>query len=149
MGTSGISELPFVSEGLEYLIYEKAQQNGDVLSLIDSCTSTRYTAARIRRIVNSVLTGVTSEILAETNHTPYIKILGLKKSYSKLIKDIKNNTDCPVFTDAGHAVKLLNGNSRNLLENEKTATDNYVLGFTNSNARKGCQEYTAKVVILP
>jgi len=149
MGPSQISKLPFISEGLEYLIYDKAQENGNVISLIEACTSTRYTNARIRRIINSVLTGVTSEIICETQHTPYIKILGLRKSFSKIIKNIKNNSDCPVFSDAGHAVKLLKGNSRILLENEKVATDNYVLGFKKNNVRLGYQEYTVPIVILP
>ncbi|MBQ8827686.1 MAG: nucleotidyltransferase family protein [Clostridia bacterium] len=145
----GIRALPYVSEGFEYKLYEAACKTGDIDSLTDFCTSSRYTKTRVTRILTAILTGATAKSHeAWRNNLPYIKILGFKRSSAELISVISEKAHVPVIIQPAKAMKTLSESAKLLLGLEYFATDNYVLGFGNSSMQNAGQEFTRKSVII-
>ncbi|MBE7064443.1 MAG: nucleotidyltransferase family protein [Ruminococcaceae bacterium] len=145
----GIRKLPYISEGFEYKLYEAACKTSDLQSLIDFCVSSRYTRTRVKRILTSLLTGSSAFYAAKWhNNLPYIRVLGFKKDASQLISELSLSAEVPLIIQPAKALPHLPKSARQLLELEKEATDNYVLGYNNKNLRDAGQEYSKKVVII-
>jgi len=145
----GIRKLPYISEGFEYKLYEAACKTSDLQSLIDFCVSSRYTRTRVKRILTSLLTGSSAFYVAKWhNNLPYIRVLGFKKDASQLISELSLSAEVPLIIQPAKALPHLPKSARQLLEIEKEATDNYVLGYNNKNLRDAGQEYSKKIVIL-
>lgn len=147
MTAEDVSKLPFVSEGLEYKIIKEAVSNGSYNALRDACVSKRYTRGRISRILMSVVTGVTADLLKEFRNTPpYIKILGFNNTGRQLLSQISEKCTVPMFAQPSQGLFILTGNSKLVLEKEINATSVYMLGCPKVNARWGDAELTEKVV---
>ena len=145
----GIRKLPYISEGFEYKLYEAACKTSDLQSLIDFCVSSRYTRTRVKRILTSLLTGSSAFYSAKWhNNIPYIRVLGFKKDASQLISTLSASAKVPLILQPAKALPNLPKSARQLLELEKEATDNYVLGYNNKDLRDAGQEYSQKVVII-
>lgn len=149
LGPSGIKKLPFVSEGLEYRIYEGACKFTSLTELLTFCTSLRYTETRIRRIITSILTGVSAELLDHYKTgvmVPYLKVLGVKDCAFPLMKNINEHSSVPIINCPGRDIRKLNNDGAALLLLEKTATDIYSMGYPNVKMRVAGQEFTRKLV---
>ena len=143
-----LSGLPFIGEGLEYKLVKEAMNWGTLEELIDNCTSKRYPKGRIKRIVNSLLTGVCANLLEEYRYMPpYIRALGWNEKGQELFRRICRQSPVPVFAQCAEGLHILKGNALKVLENEIHATDLYALGFPDPKMRKGRMELTEKIVI--
>lgn len=144
-----LTNLPFISEGLEYKLVKEAKKCGTLEELIDSCTSRRYPRGRIRRIINALLTGVQADFLKEFRCTPpYIRALGWNTKGKELFQAISRQADTPVFAQCSEGLRILTGTARQVLEQEIRATDLYTLGFAAPQMRKGNMELTEKIVTV-
>ncbi len=149
MTAEDVRKLPFVSEGLEYKIIKEAVSNGSYSALRDACVSKRYTRGRISRILMSVVTGITKELLEEfKNEPPYVKVLGFNETGRKLLSEISEKCTIPMFVQPSQGLFILTGNRKLLLEKEISATSVYMLGCPAPEARFGDAELTEKVVKL-
>jgi len=149
MKTHEVAMLPFINEGLENKIVKEAVNNGTYSALRDACVSKRYTRSRISRILMSVVTGVTGELLEEFKYTPpYVKILGFNNIGRKLISEISEKCTLPLFAQPSQGLFILTGNNKLILENEINATSLYMLGCPSPDARNGDAELTEKVIKL-
>lgn len=95
MSLDDISNLPDVSEGLEYKIKDAALSSITLEELIEKIKNKRFTLARIQRILVTALLGITKYDFKMSKHTtPYIRVLGFtqkgKELLSKIVKTGKN-----------------------------------------------------------
>ncbi len=133
MSIKDISDLPEVTEGLEYLIKESSEYTNNILELINNIKSKRYTQNRIQRILLYALLNINkSDMEISKKVKPYVRVLGFSENGQKLLSEIsrKNN----VIT----SVKNFEKNNKNtklkrLLEIDKYATDIYTLGYSNNS----------------
>ena len=147
MTAEDVRKLPFVSEGLEYKIIKEAVSKGTYSSLRDACVSKRYTRGRISRILMSVATGITKDLLEEfKNDPPYVKILGFNETGKQLLSSISEKCTIPMFVQPSQGLFILSGNRKAVLEKEINATSLYMLGCPGTDARFGDAELTEKVV---
>ncbi len=146
MSTKDISNLPYVSEGLEYLIKESCEKTNNLYDLIDYIKSKRYTQSRIQRILLYALLNIKkSDMEMSKSVKPYIRILGFNANGQKLLSKISNKakviTSVKDFENNNKNVKL-----KRLLEIDKFATDIYTLGYSNNSMAN--LDYTNGLVII-
>ena len=95
MSLDEISNLPDVSEGLEYKIKDASLSSLTLEELIEKIKTKRFTLARIQRILVYALLGITKyDFEMSKKVTPYIRVLGFTKNgkelLSKIVKTGKN-----------------------------------------------------------
>ena len=144
-----ISELPDVTEGLEYVIKNAANSSNTLDDLLNMIKSKRYTKTRIQRILLYALLGITKKDIAMSKKIiPYTRILGFNAKGKELLSDIyESNNKINMIT----SVKKFADTNRNrdlmrLLEKDIFATNVYTLGYEyNSMANL---DYTSKMVVI-
>lgn len=151
LSAAGIRNCPYVGEGLEYKIYSAACECTDLESLVRTCTSLRYTASRIRRIVFSALLGLTREMAGSP--APYIRILGIKRSCGLLMDALTAQARVPVITSKAKFLKQAAASpeyaqAELFLQAENRAADIYVLGYPDASARRGYSEMTHPLIYV-
>lgn len=162
-GPEGIRELPFVTEGLENLLYAEGCKAQTLPELIENCTGARYTRTRITRILTCLLTGArrgdfprgsagADEPAARTLQVPYLRILGIKSTAKPLLSAISAaaaKTETPFFVGALPAKPdALSGRAAAAIRREARATDLYTLGIRNPALRRAGLEYTEPLIVL-
>ena len=146
MSVRDISNLPEVSEGLEYLIKESSEKTNSLLDVINNIKSKRYTQTRIQRILLYALLGINkSDMEMSKKIKPYVRILGFNDNGKKLLSKISNKTK--VIT----SVKDFENNNKNIrlkrmLDIDKYATDIYTLGYSNNSISN--LDYTNGLIII-
>ncbi len=145
--TKSISEirpLPYMEEGLENRLKEAAMESTSYNELVRDVVTKRYPASRIKRILFSILTGMTGEFLDElknNGYAQYIKILGFNETGRALLSDMKKKANLPIITKPASYNELGNKLAVKLFENESRATDAYVLGYPIPKERVGGMEF--------
>lgn len=127
-----IADLPDVSEGLENLIKNAADNCNDLKNLIDNIKSKRYTQTRIQRILLYALLGINKKMMDNSKKiVPYVRILGFTQKGKGLISEISRaNPKINMITSVKKYMEQ--NNSKQLMEMLKTdifATDIYTLGY--------------------
>ena len=146
MSIKDISNLPEVSEGLEYLIKESSEKTNSLLEVINNIKSKRYTQTRIQRILLYALLSINkSDMEMSKKIKPYVRILGFNDNGKKLLSKISNKTK--VIT----SVKDFENNNKNIrlkrmLDIDKYATDIYTLGYSNNSISN--LDYTNGLIII-
>ncbi|MBR0277765.1 MAG: nucleotidyltransferase, partial [Clostridia bacterium] len=112
-----ISILPDVSEGLENRIKEMAKKSLDIWELAEMIKTKRYTMARIRRIIINAVIGINKTDIGKSPE--YIRILGMNKKGTEVLKNLRSKTSVPIITKTADAPK-----SR-MLEIDTGASDIY------------------------
>ena len=134
MSVEDISNLPDVSEGLEFSIKNAANSCNTLDELITLIKSKRYTQTRIQRILLYALLGITKEDMEiSKNVVPYIRVLGFNDNGKKLVSEIsKNNPNLQIVTSVK---KFLDdnsdGNLGTLINKDIFVTDVYSIGYEN------------------
>lgn len=150
LGTDGLKNSPFVSEGLEYKIYKAACEHGTLEEVISECTSKRYTSSRIRRIILSSSLGIARENLCK--QVPYIRLLGMRRDCGELMEKLKSCARVPVITSKAKFIKQTDSCdddlAREFLKIENNAADLYSLAFFGANSRLGATEMTHPLVFV-
>lgn len=119
-----IRNAPDVSEGLENRIYNAILSATSLEELYDIIKTRRYTGSRIRRIITSLVLGITAEDRKQP--LPYIRVLGFNERGREILKAAKGRADLPIVTRAAE-IEELDQNARHIFEHECKATDLYNL----------------------
>ena len=116
-----------VTEGLENRILKASFKDVSFEELADAVSSKRYTVARIKRILCSVLLNITKD-MAKKNPS-YIRVLGFNQTGQKMLSVIGETARLPVITKAADYEKacdddifktdILSGDVYALLRNKK------------------------------
>lgn len=144
-----LSQLPYMGEGLENRLKQAALQSVSIHEMVSSVVTSRYPASRIKRILMSLLTGMTHEFLEElkdNGYAQYVRILGFNDTGRKFLSSIKKKAELPIITKAANFSKLLNPLARKLFEHEVRASDAYALGFPSPKARLGGSDFTTSPI---
>lgn len=132
MSTYEISNLPDVSEGLEFSIKNTANSCNSVVEFLNIIKSKRYTSTRLQRILLYSLLGITKkDILLSKKTQPYVRVLGFNERGKYLISEVaKANPRLNIITSVKKFVdKNPNRNLRLMLEKDIWATDVYTVGY--------------------
>ena len=142
MTVEEINNLPDVSEGLEYRIYDAVRTATSYNELLEKIKTKRYTLSRIRRILNYAYLGVTKDDLLLP--VPYIRVLGFNEKGARILKSVKNNSKLPVITRSAD-LKSLTEEGKKIFDMECKARDLYSLCLKNPD--KCGKEMTEKIII--
>ena len=135
MSIREIANLPDVSEGLENLIKNSADNCNDMSKLIANIKSKRYTQTRIQRILLYALLEIDKKMMEDSKKvTPYVRVLGFTNKGKELISEInKRNPKINMITSVKKFIEKNNKPSNRtimqMLQKDIFATDVYTLGF--------------------
>ncbi|WP_054740563.1 nucleotidyltransferase [Cellulosilyticum ruminicola] len=96
--------------------------------LIDMVSSKTYTRATVQRSLLRILLHITKEDISTLESlawTPYIRILGCKRSALSLLGKLSKKATCPVITNVGKSYVSLNKAQKCLMDYELKATALY------------------------
>ncbi|NLX63887.1 MAG: nucleotidyltransferase [Clostridiaceae bacterium] len=140
-----IRSLPYIEDGLENRLKQAAVESASYHEFVEKVVTKRYPASRIKRILISMLTGMSRELLEKlknNGYAQYIRILGFNETGRTLLSEIKKKAILPVITKPASINNLDNRLASELFEHEVRATNTYVLGYHNARHTIGNQEYT-------
>ncbi|HHV99894.1 MAG TPA: nucleotidyltransferase [Clostridiaceae bacterium] len=149
MKIEDIASLPYVTEGLENRIKAVSERVGTLDELIAGISTKRYPRTTIQRILFSIITGLTAKDLDDFNRNggpQYIRVLGFNRKGRELLAQIKKRATLPIIVKTADWKNSENVLLRRMLEIESSATDIYVLGYSNPEFRKAGQEFTQNLV---
>lgn len=132
MSIEEISNLPDVSEGLEYKLKQAANSCNSLIEFFNIVSSKRYTKTRISRILVYGLLGITKKDMQLSKSTiPYIRVLGFNRYGQNLLSMISNaNPKLPLVTSVRKFEETnKNKNLQAMLAKDIWATDVYTLGY--------------------
>ncbi len=148
MPLNSIASLPYMGEGLENRLKKAAIESVSFDDIVNKVVTSRYPASRIKRILFSLLTGMTEEFLNElkvNGYAQYIRVLGFNDAGRDLLSSMKKSASLPLLVKPANFLKLENL-AKKLFEHEIRATDAYVLGYSDPSQRIGGQEYTCSPI---
>ena len=137
MNIEEISNLPDVSEGLEFSIKKAANSCNTINEFLDIVKSKRYTVTRLQRILLYALLNISKEDmqLSKQVEMPYVRVLGFNDNGKKLISEIA--TKHPELKIITSVKKFVDTNSDKdlqvLFDKDVLATDVYSLTFENNS----------------
>lgn len=122
-----IRNIPDISEGLDYKIINEIKKSSSYDELLFNIKSKRYTLTRVSRILCQIYLGFESyDILSLRKASPqYIRVLGFNKTGQRILKMIKEKSDCSIIT------KMPKNDIDQMLKIDIDATNLYSL-LTNS-----------------
>ena len=153
MSIEEISNLPDVSEGLEFSLKSAADSCNSVIEFLNKIKSKRYTSTRIQRILLYALLGITKKDMEISKKTlPYIRVLGFNENGKKIISEVaKNNPKLKIVTSVKKFVDSNSNKNLNLLlDKDIFATNVYTIGFeydslNNLDFKNGLIKYDSPV----
>lgn len=147
MSTDEISNLPDVSEGLEFAIKSAVNQCNTTAELLSIINTKRYTQTRLKRIFLYALLGITKkDMQISKTIKPYIRILGFNNKGRELISEIsKQNRKLTIISSVK---KFMDSNSNKnlklMLEKDIWATNVFTLAYEYDSI--GNLDYTHKLI---
>lgn len=136
-----ISRISDVGQGLENRIYG-ARMAGSLDELLFTVKTKRYTMARIRRILLSLLIGVTKEDMKHL--PPYGRILAINERGREILAAAKGKAVLPYATSISK-LSQKNIRAKRFAELEVRASDIYGLALETVNSAQ--KDYRAKIII--
>jgi predicted nucleotidyltransferase len=136
-------DIPDVSEGLEYRIWEAAQEATSFYSLVGNIKTKRYTWTRIQRILLHFLLGYTktmSERFKAAGGPQYLRVLGFTDRGRILLKEMRERSRLPVVTKVNPVLKTP-GPAAEMLALDIVATNVHSLLYPAGAQRKSGQDY--------
>lgn len=136
IGSSGISALADVSEGLENPLYRAALSSSSCTELLCKVKTKRYTLARLRRILCYALTEAScklQDLAFEAHDSLYIRVLSVKKNRSDLLSELSERASLPVVISYSDT-EALPENAKKVLEHAKRAQLLHALAFPNDRS---------------
>ena len=149
MSIQEISELPDVSEGLEFALKNAANSCNSVVEFLNIIKSKRYTSTRIQRILLYSLLGITKKDMAISKKTtPYIRVLGFNDRGKFIISEIAKATPkLEIITSVKRFVDTnSNKNLQFMLDKDIWATNVYTVGYEYDSWNN--LDFTKKIVTL-
>lgn len=148
MSIEEISNLPDVSEGLEFSLKNAVNQCNSIVELLSIIKSKRYTQTRLQRILLYAILGITKKDMEISfSSTPYIRVLGFNEKGQELLSYIsKKNRKLEIVTSVKKFMdKNHNNNLELMMKKDIWATNVYTLGFEYES--KANLDYTHKLII--
>lgn len=130
-----------VCEGLEHRVLNAARDTDNFESLAEAVKSKRYTMSKIRRILISALLDFTKDIYSPS--PDYIRVLGMNKKGTDILKQAKKNCAVPIITKAADYKEK----SRQF-ELDLRATDIAALCSGDKSERVAGKDFTHSPVVL-
>lgn len=147
MSIQEISNLPDVTEGLEFAIKNASNNCNNLQDLISMVKSKRYTQTRIQRILVYCLLGITKkEMEISKKIEPYVRVLGFNNKGKILLSAIsKANPKLNIITSVKKFMdESTNKNLKSMLEKDILATNIYTLGYKYKSLAN--LDYTNKLI---
>ena len=143
MSVEDFKELPDVSEGLEYRLFDAVKNSSYLEEILEKVKTKRYTHSRIRRIIICAFLGIKkSDVLAPV---PFIRVLGFNENGAKILKKAKETATLPIITKASE-VFALGENAKRIFELECFARD--MLSLALPVRDEFGKEMTDKIIVL-
>ena len=143
MSAEDFKQLPDVSEGLEYRLYDAVKSSLSLEEILEKVKTKRYTLSRIRRIIVCAFLGINKEdVLAPV---PFIRVLGFNENGAKILKQAKENATLPIVTKSSEINSLGNA-ARRVFELECFARDMLSMALPVRDAFG--KEMTDKLIVL-
>ena len=136
MSVEEIANLPDVSEGLEFTIKNTANSCNNLIELLDTIKSKRFTSTRLQRILLYALLGIKKADMEISRKTsPYIRVLGFTERGQYLLSQIsKANPKVPIITSVKKFVdQNTNKNLELLLSKDIFASNVYTIGYVGNS----------------
>ena len=118
--------------------------------LVTLCSSKNYTKTRIRRILLNLLLNVKQEemdTLKQHHYISYLRLLGLKKESSFLLKEAKEHSTIPIINKVADARKQLTCDDLKLFQNDLEISHLYQCIFKQKYGITLPSEYEHSVII--
>ncbi len=136
-----IAEISDVGQGLEHRIYG-ARMAGSLEELLFTIKTKRYTMARIRRIMLSLLIGIKKSDMEEL--PPYGRILAFNERGAEILSAAKSSAKIP-YSSSLAKLSQINEKAERFAELEVRASDVYGLALETVNSAQ--KDYRAKIMI--
>ncbi len=120
-----LSEIAYMSEGLENKIYDCIQKYTDLRSIYDNAKSKRYTHSRIRRAVLSLAFGISKDDIKIA--APYCRLLGFNTKRTDVLGQIAKESKLPYIVSFKDKEKFNSEEISRLLEIEIKTTEIFKL----------------------
>lgn len=133
-----ISKIYEVNEGLQHRILKVIETSNSFEEYLQNIKSKRYTMAKIKRIMLSILIGKTKEIVKQADQIDYVKLIAIDKNKRKLLSQ---KSSIKIITKSN---ELQNVCSKNLLKIDKAADD--LFNICNNNSISTV--YTNKIQLI-
>lgn len=130
-----------MEEGLEHRFLAAAKTARTRDELILSVKSKRYTYARLSRICQNILLGVTQDFARENDAPTYARVLGFRRDAQPLLRAIKDHASIPLVTKAADYADPL-------FALDVLAQDLWSLGCTSPELRQSGRDFTTGPVIV-
>ena len=72
-----------IGEGLNYRLYNCAQENHSIEAILEAAKTKRYTMARLRRALLSICLNITDEM--QRRPVPYVRVLGYRRRKKRIV----------------------------------------------------------------
>lgn len=141
-----LAEISDITEGLENRII-KYSYSKTITDLIKNLKTKRYTYTKLQRAMLHIILDIQKSDIKELTSekgTPYIRVLGFKKTASNLLSELVSKSKVPVIINLKNANNVLDSYAKKILEAEIKSTDIYYL---NCNLDTN-YEYRQPVVIV-
>lgn len=145
---SDICSYPEIETGMPELLINNARKHSNINDFIEACTSKRYQSSRIKRVLIRLLLNITKDIYNEAlavEKLPYLRILGMKKAKSTIIKKWRSRLSCDVIQRPAHYLPNTRF-SKQLWSLDLRATDLYNL-MLKSNLSHNRQDMSYPFVV--
>lgn len=149
MDITEISNLPDVSEGLEFALKNAANSCNTLNEFLNIISSKRYTSTRIQRILLYSLLGITKKDMELSKKiVPYIRVLATNKRGKFLISEIlKANPKLEIVTSVKRYLDSNpNKNYQLMLDKDIWATNVYTLGYEADSWNN--LDFTKKIITI-
>lgn len=143
MTVDDFKELPDVSEGLEYRLFDAVKNFMYLNEILEKVKTKRYTHSRIRRIIVCAFLGIKKEDVLMP--VPFIRVLGFNENGAKLLKKAKETATLPIVTKSSE-INDLGEDAKRFFELECFARDAFSLSLPEPDV---CgKEMTDKLIVL-
>ena len=152
MSLQDLNNIYEISEGLEFRFKKAANYSGTMEQLLKNVKSKRYSLTRIKRTLMYVLFALTNQQVKRFDqHGPlYLHILGFSSKGQKILQEMKNNSQIPIFSRGKDIKKARDKNPDTVLQEmidlDVLATDIYTLLYPNPSQRQAGKDFTTPPV---
>ena len=143
MSAEDFRELPDVSEGLEYRLFDAVKTSAYLDEILEKVKTKRYTHSRIRRIILCAILGIKKEdVLAPV---PFVRVLGFNENGAKILKKAKETATLPIITKSSE-INALGEDAQRVFELECFSRD--VFSLTLPIRDEFGKEMTDKLIVI-
>lgn len=140
-----------ISADLAKRIYAHIPYFRDLDSFVAIIKTRQYTEGRIRRCLLHLLLGIRTDLvnsLKSSGCHRYLRVLGIRKESSPLLRQIKECCSLPLITKLADAHALLDSKGQAMLESDLFASQVYHSAVTSKYNREPYNEFTVKFPVI-